>query len=88
MKETKAPSRWPDNVVYLSQSCLAPDFPQELRHLVVGPVSAPSSGYTSRRVPVAIKTIDDPLHPAYGQRGNAFRIRAPYLRMGVCRARF
>lgn len=77
MKEIKPPSRWPDNVVYLSQSCLAPDFPQELRHLVVGPVPAPSSGYTSRRVPVAIKTIDDPLHPAYGQRGKSFRTRAP-----------
>ncbi|KAG9127984.1 hypothetical protein FRC07_006578 [Ceratobasidium sp. 392] len=67
MKQSKRPSRWPENIEYLHQSCFASDFPQAFRQLVVGPKSTSATVDTSRRI--AIKLIDDPRHPACGQRG-------------------
>jgi hypothetical protein len=72
MSWSKIPARWPNNVEYLAQSCLDPKFPKELRELlVVGPDVPPSQLATrsSHRIPVTIKMIDNPNHPAFGQRG-------------------
>jgi hypothetical protein len=77
MKQSRHPSRWPEDVEYLSQSCFAPNFPQQFRHLVIGPKSTPSNGDSSRRIPVGIRLIDDPRHPACGQRGKPSRFIPP-----------
>ncbi|KAF8758533.1 SET (Su(var)3-9, Enhancer-of-zeste, Trithorax) domain [Rhizoctonia solani] len=72
MNQSKAPARWPNNVEYLVQSILDPKFPKESRELlVVGPDVPPSqlAGRSSQRIPVTIKIIDNPNHPAFGQRG-------------------
>ncbi|CAE6432483.1 unnamed protein product [Rhizoctonia solani] len=72
MNQSKTPARWPNNVEYLAQSCFDPKFPKELREwLVVGPDVPPSqfAARSSQRMPVIIKIIDNPNHPAFGQRG-------------------
>ena len=66
------PQHWPDHIIYLTKSRLAPSFPSDLLPLLYCPSPSPSR-FIPRAVAhpahVTIKPIKTPGHPANGQYG-------------------